>query len=70
MRLVALDTIVEQAGSVGERDEELGYDVHTGHPVSLAIRKAVAEPVFDTKHNKGGDVNQVYGAVRHSYRGF
>lgn len=68
--LVALDTIVEQAESVGERGEELKYDVHTCHPVSLAIRKAVAEPVFDTKHDKGRDVDQVYGIVRNSYREF
>ena len=63
MRLVAVDTIVEQAGSAGKRDEELEYDAYTGHPVSLAIRKSVTEPVLDTKHDKGRDVNQVCETV-------
>lgn len=51
--------IVEHTKPVGKRDEGLEYGACTSHPVALAVRKPVVEPVLDAKHDKGGDVNQV-----------
>jgi len=59
---VTVDTAVEHTKSVSKRDEEPKYDACTSHPVSLAVRKTVVEPMLDTKHDKGGNVNQIYEA--------
>ena len=51
--------IVEHTKSVSKCDEELKYDDHTSRPVSLTVCKTVIEPVFNTKRDKGGNVNQI-----------
>jgi len=59
MRLVAVDTAVEHTKSVGKCDEEFECDAYTSHPVSLPVCKTVVEPVLDTKHDKGGNINEI-----------